>query len=93
MPLTRVETDLRLLARKLMEAGTLPTAIPHQTWGGNGSGQPCSLCGKSIRPNDVEYEIEISDGAHQASHRFHFVCHAAWQFESTREMHLNELPG
>jgi hypothetical protein len=93
MTLTQLETDLRLLARKLMQAGILPTAIPHITWGGNGSGEPCSLCGKYIHPSDVEYELEISDSAHQTSYRLHFMCHAAWQFESARQMDLDESRG
>jgi hypothetical protein len=88
-----MEIDLRLRARKLMHAGALPTAIPHRTWGGNGSGEPCSLCGNYIRPSDVEYELEVSDNAHQTAYRFyrfHLMCHAAWQFESSRQMHLND---
>jgi hypothetical protein len=89
MPLTQVENDLRFRARELIQAGTLPAAVPDRTWGGNGGGQPCSLCGKYIHPNDVEYEIEISDSADQIPYRFHFMCHAAWQFESARQMHLN----
>jgi hypothetical protein len=93
MPLTQIETDLRLRARELIQAGTLPAAVPHRTWGG-GSGEPCSLCGKHIHPNDVEYELEISDSTHPvAIYHFHFMCHAAWQFESARQMHLNRPPG
>jgi hypothetical protein len=88
-----METDLRLRARELIEGGTLPAAVPGRTWGGNGSGQPCSLCGKYIHPNDVEYEFEMSDGARRKSYhfyRFHLMCRWAWQLESARQMHLDE---
>jgi hypothetical protein len=64
--------------------------VPHRTWGGNGSGEPCSLCGKHVRLSDIEYELEVGDGAHPETYRFHFMCHAASQFESARQMHLNE---
>jgi hypothetical protein len=89
MPLTDIETELRLRARQLIEAGTLPTTIPNRTWGGNGSGEPCSLCGKYIHPNDIEYKFEIGD-VDPATYRFHFMCHAAWQFESARQIRLDE---
>jgi hypothetical protein len=91
MPLTQIETDLRLRARDLIETGRLPATIPDRTWGGNGSGQPCSLCGKYIHANDVEYEFEIGDSIDPTTYRFHFMCHAAWQFESARQMHLSKL--
>jgi hypothetical protein len=93
MPLTQIESDLRLLAQKLMEAGTLPTALPDRTWGGNGSGKPCSLCGKYIPANEIEYEFEISDSMDPTTYRFHLMCHAAWQFESARQMDLDESRG
>jgi hypothetical protein len=91
-PLTQIEADLRLQVRAMIDTGRLPAALPHRTWGGNGNGQPCSLCGKYIHPNEVEYEIEMSDSADQPTYRFHFMCHAAWQFESARKMHLNKPP-
>jgi hypothetical protein len=89
MPLTALENELRQLAREHIEAGRLPRAVPSRAWGGHGSDAPCSLCGKIIAKEDVEYEVESLTGGTSHIHRFHFLCHAAWQFECARQEYLS----
>lgn len=93
MPLTPLETELRGRARELIEQGRLPQLIPLRMWGGKGSGQPCDLCAQAIPPEEVEYEIEDHTQPRDppSLYRFHFLCHAAWQFECARAVHLNTV--
>jgi hypothetical protein len=88
MPLTQLENELRLKARALIDEGKLPARSPERTWGGYGTAQSCSLCGQEIGSGDVEYEVR--DNAAR-DYRFHFMCHAAWQFECARREHLDSL--
>jgi hypothetical protein len=90
MPLTQVENELRLRARELIQRGHLPGTAPSKMWGGNGSGQCCSLCGKPIRPDEIEYEIEDGFQQNIRTYHFHFLCHAAWQFECARKRFLDQ---
>lgn len=84
MPLTALESELRHLARDRIQQGRLPHVVPSRAWGGRGSDAPCSLCDKVIGKDDVEYEVESVAGGTPVIHRFHFLCHAAWQFECAR---------
>jgi hypothetical protein len=87
MPLTELENQLRLRARDLIQRRQLPGNEPSgMVWGGSGSGEPCSLCGQCIMPDQVEYEVD-SQGR---TYRLHFMCHAAWQFECARKLHLDK---
>jgi hypothetical protein len=81
VPLTQRETELRNRARALIEEGRLPAVRVAQYWGGVGGGHDCSLCDKAIGAKDVEFEVETAGGS---VFRFHFMCHAAWQFECAR---------
>ncbi|HET9390344.1 MAG TPA: hypothetical protein VFO44_11915 [Steroidobacteraceae bacterium] len=87
MPLTHLENQLRERARALIEQGLLPASSPTKTFGGYGMGESCSLCGKPVPPPEVEYEVVYNRGIY----RFHFMCHAAWQFEQARREHLDNL--
>jgi hypothetical protein len=62
---------------------------PLRTWAGHGTGAPCSACGETIQPQDVEYEIELpamsterptrfQPGTDGRSLRFHFSCYRRW---------------
>ena len=90
MPLTKLENQLRLQARELIQQGHLPGVEPSQLWGGPGTGQRCSLCGDAINSNDFEYEIEQRANGDARTYRFHFMCHAAWQLECARKAHLDK---
>lgn len=81
MPLTERERELRTRARTLIAQGRLPAVRSLQCWAGTGNNEVCSLCGEPIARNEVEFEIEDATGA---LYRFHFLCHAAWQFECAR---------
>jgi hypothetical protein len=89
MPLTALEHELRQRARDRIRDGRLPGEIPSRCWGGHGSNAPCSLCDEVIAPGEVEYEIESVEGGLHRIHRFHFLCHAAWQLECARQEYLS----
>lgn len=91
MPLTAKETELRLRARVLIQEGLLPRRPPEKTWGGYGLGKVCSLCSQPIQQTDVEYEVQDDDIHAPGTYRFHFMCHAAWQFECARQDHLDRV--
>jgi hypothetical protein len=70
------ETALRLLAKRKIETGALPRVVPESTFGGKGSGLPCSLCERPIGAD--EYEFECPDGGGEGP-RFHLRCQGIWQ--------------
>jgi hypothetical protein len=88
MPLTALENELRTLARDRIRDGRLPCTAPLRMWGGQGSEAPCSLCDNRIAKQEIEYEVESFIGEGPQIHRFHFLCHAAWQLECARYEHL-----
>jgi hypothetical protein len=86
-----LENELRGRARELISEGRLPCKHPTRIWGGNGSGeQICSLCERIITRDEVEYELEHGAGTGVLMTRFHFLCHAAWQLECTREQSMKK---
>jgi hypothetical protein len=81
------EQEIRALARKVLGAGTLPRRDPDRTWGGNGVGLSCTVCGEPIPPTTTEYELQFChDGANPRLDRFHLHlrCFAAWEMERTK---------
>jgi len=90
MPLTALENELRVIARTLIQQGRLPSIAPSRVWGGFGHGENCSLCAKVLNTSDVAYEIEERIEDTNRLYRFHFICHAAWQFECAREEHIRQ---
>jgi hypothetical protein len=83
----RSEASLRSLARRAIRAGKLPRRRPDRTWGGPGAGAPCAVCAQSIRPDQVEYELQFADAAD--AHRMdrfqmHLRCFAVWELERTK---------
>jgi len=84
------DDELGRLAKQRIQAGELPCNPSRRMWGSRGTGAPCSLCGRPIRFEDVEYEVEAPDyGAGQVGGaervlRFHLACHSVWQSECTR---------
>jgi hypothetical protein len=89
MPLTKLEQELRPVARERIAKGQLPRYAPSTIWGGYGSGNLCSLCDQPIERDQIEYEIE-DPGEHAASstYRFHMVCQSIWQLECARDEYL-----
>lgn len=84
MPLTKLEQELRPVARERIAKGQLPRRAPSKIWGGYGTGKPCSLCDQPIKPDEIEYEIECAEDAGHA-YRFHRVCQSIWQLECARD--------
>jgi hypothetical protein len=80
MPLTALEAQLRAHIRALIESKELPCEVPARMWGGNGSGEICSVCGKPIGPEELEFEYAIET----RTLRFHRLCHGLWQIECER---------
>jgi len=84
------DDELGRLAKQRIKAGELPCNASRRMWGSRGTGAPCSLCGRPIRLEDVEYEVEIPEAevadaeAAQVVLRFHLACHAVWQSECVR---------
>jgi len=76
MPLTPEEKRLYDLARDRVQRGDLPSTVPRSVWGGQGSAQPCALCGKYVSPTAVEDEISGEGGQ---NYHFHLRCFAIWQ--------------
>lgn len=92
MPITKLEAELRLRARERIAQGLLPCETPSKMWGGPGSGQPCALCDKPIKSNEMEYEIEAFLEGRAQSLRFHVLCEAIWQLECARDDYLKKHP-
>ena len=89
--LTRIEQELRLIARERIARQQLPSRGLSRMWGAYGTGQLCALCDKPIQANEVEYGIEHTGAAVQ-TFRFHIVCLSAWQLECARDDYLRKLP-
>jgi len=66
------------------ERRALPYQEPLRTWAGRGTGVLCSLCGTPIKPQDIEYEVElVSPGAGGSRGlQFHFNCYRVWESQS-----------
>lgn len=76
------EDKLRRLTKEAIRAGKVPAEQPTGTWGGNGSGAPCNICGLPISNHDIGFELEFSqEGARARSCHLHSRCFAAWEFE------------
>jgi len=90
MPLTQLETELRLVARDRISKGQLPSAPPIRMWGGEGTGSPCSLCDKAIE--EAELEIEQRINGKVRTYHFHVLCESLWQLECVRKPHLTNSP-
>ena len=76
------EDTLRRLAREAIGAARVPAGRPKGTWGGNGTGTVCDICGLPIPGHEIEFEVEFSQEADRThSYHLHSQCFAAWEFE------------
>jgi hypothetical protein len=81
------DVALRALAGQAIRSGRLPRRSPDRSWGGNGVGAPCAICGRPITPDHVKYNIQFDHhGRFPGSDRFqlHLRCFAAWELERTK---------
>jgi len=90
------EGMLRQLAREALLRGKLPSCAPERMWGGPGSGERCTLCGREIEPEDIEFEFERRERSEVSgdceAYRLHTRCFAAWEFEREKVGGHNTLP-
>lgn len=76
------EQALRRLAREAMTAERVPAGRPKGTWGGDGTGALCAICGLSISRHGIGFEVEFSgETAPARTYHLHSQCFAAWEFE------------
>lgn len=80
MPLTNSDKTIYALASERISTGLLPDTVPASLAAASGSGEKCSLCGRAIRPEDIEYEFSGPAGV---QFRFHFRCYTIWQLAAT----------
>ena len=85
MPLTQFESELRPIARDRISKGHLPGKVRSTLWGGNGTGQLCALCDKTIPQAEVELEVEAFINGTVRTLRFHVICESVWQLECARD--------
>jgi hypothetical protein len=67
-----------------MRSGKLPDRSPERTWAGQGSGAPCTICGRPINADEMEYELEFApraDTRQPEGHHIHIACFWAWETE------------
>lgn len=73
---------LRQLAREAITAERIPAERPNETWGGNGTGAPCDVCGLPIPDDEIGFEVEFSgETASARTYHLHNQCLAAWELE------------
>lgn len=76
------EETLRRLAREAITAERVPIGPPKETWGGNGVGAVCDICGLSIATHELGFEVEFPrEGAPSRIYHLHSQCLAAWELE------------
>jgi hypothetical protein len=81
------EIRLHEQAREAIQNGKLPARAPDRTWGGPGVGAECSVCGRPVTQDEIEFEIEFKcDGNSPGLDKFHVHsrCFAAWEFERNK---------
>ena len=72
-----VATDVATMLRNKVRSGLLPFPPdpPEKCYVGKGTRRPCDGCDVVIRPDEIEYELDVADGRVV---RFHAECLAAW---------------
>jgi hypothetical protein len=78
------ESTLREKAREAIQAKRLPDRSPERMWGGPGVGACCVICGRAVKRDEVEFEMEFARDAENPGPRnyhIHVRCFAAWEFE------------
>jgi PAS domain S-box-containing protein len=65
------------MTRARIKDGRLACNPPGHVRGGQGTGDLCDLCGESIRPDKIEFEVQLI-AARPLTHRFHLRCYEVW---------------
>jgi hypothetical protein len=61
-----------------MNTRSLSDEQPLRTWAGKGSGASCHMCGRPIKAQEIEYEVELPPEGAGRCLRFHFDCYRVW---------------
>lgn len=77
------DRDLRRSARAAIKQQLLPDYAPRHTWGGPGNGSRCPVCGNTLTPDDMAFELEFATPADTPSLncQLHVRCSKAWEAE------------
>ena len=67
--------------RARLDSDVLPSERPVKIFAGYGHDKPCTGCGKSILPAQVEWTFE---NVQEVKHRFHVGCFGLWDAELCR---------
>jgi hypothetical protein len=80
--LSAPEDGLRELARQRFLDGRMPPASDDDKVSARrgANAHMCIVCGGTIAPKDIEYEVQCSRGGRTLT--FHVACHSAWIEES-----------
>jgi PAS domain S-box-containing protein len=65
------------MARARIKDGRLACNPPGHIRGGQGTGDLCDLCSESIRPDKIEFEVQLI-AARPLTHRLHLRCYEVW---------------
>jgi hypothetical protein len=86
--------ELRRKALAALEAETIPRDRPARSWGGSGSGELCPVCGRTIEPAEMEWELEFAaaDGG-EAVRAFHLHRRCFAVLQELDESRDAPLPG
>jgi hypothetical protein len=68
--------NLRFVIMRKLDDGGLPLDPPPKLNMSYGSGTPCSACGETLHPAQVEYEFSYPDGP---TYRLHLGCAGMWE--------------
>ena len=61
----------------------LPPEPPPKCFVGKGTNRPCDACDEIITPEQIEYELDVTDSR---TLRFHDACLTAWHTARTERM-------
>jgi hypothetical protein len=78
------DESVREKVREVIENEKLPNRRPDRTWGGPGVGAECTVCGRAVGRDEMEFEIQFAhDGKHPGLDKFHLHmrCFAIWEME------------
>jgi hypothetical protein len=69
-----------------VDVSQMPYRRGLRTWAGHGTGATCNGCGGSIKPSEIEYEVEVppEPGSDVQTLHFHLVCYGNWTWRKTR---------
>ena len=81
------EASLREKARRHLQHGLIPNAVPRRVYGGLGIGARCHMCSLPVRHDQSEIELQFFRDAvekpYLAVFHLHTRCYAAWELERT----------